>query len=85
MTEKIKRTLTGTVVSDAMEKTVAVQVTRRFKHALYKKMITARKKFLAHDEQNQYKVGDIVKIQECAPLSKRKTWFVKEKIGESRR
>ncbi|HOB70535.1 MAG TPA: 30S ribosomal protein S17, partial [bacterium] len=40
---------------------------------------------LAHDEQNQYKVGDIVKIQECAPMSKRKTWFVKEKIGESRR
>jgi small subunit ribosomal protein S17 len=85
MTEKTKRTLTGTVVSDAMEKTVAVQVTRRYKHTLYKKMVTARKKYLAHDEQGQYKVGDIVKIQECAPISKRKTWFVKEKIGESRR
>lgn len=85
MTEKTKRTLTGTVVSNAMEKTVSVQVTRRYKHALYKKMVTARKKHLAHDEENQYKVGDIVKIQECAPISKRKVWFVKEKIGESRR
>ncbi|MGI6394028.1 MAG: 30S ribosomal protein S17 [bacterium] len=83
--EKSKRVLTGTVVSDAMDKTVSVQVTRRFKHVLYKKMVTARKKYLAHDEQNQYKAGDIVRIQECAPLSKRKTWFVKEKIGESRR
>lgn len=85
MMEKSKRVLTGTVVSDAMDKTVSVQVTRRFKHVLYKKMVTARKKYLAHDEQNQYKAGDIVRIQECAPLSKRKTWFVKEKIGESRR
>lgn len=83
--KKIKRVLTGTVVSDAMEKTVTVRVTRRFKHALYKKMITSRKKYLAHDEENQFKVGDVVRIQECAPMSKRKTWFVKEKIGESRR
>jgi small subunit ribosomal protein S17 len=85
MTEKKKRVLTGTVVSDAMEKTVSVQVIRRYKHSLYKKMVTARKKYLAHDEQNQYKSGDIVKIQECAPISRRKAWFVKEKIGESRR
>lgn len=85
MTIKSKITLTGTVVSDAMDKTVSVRVTRRFKHSLYKKMVTARKKYLAHDEENQYKIGDIVKIQECAPISKRKMWFVKEKIGESRR
>ncbi len=82
---KVKKVITGTVVSDAMEKTVSVQVTRRYKHSLYKKMVTARKKYLAHDEKNEFKVGDIVKIQECAPMSKRKTWFVKEKIGESRR
>jgi small subunit ribosomal protein S17 len=82
---KVKKVITGTVVSDAMEKTVAVQVTRRYKHLLYKKMVTARKKYLAHDEKNEYKVGDIVRIQECAPMSRRKTWFVKEKIGESRR
>jgi len=82
---KTKKVITGTVVSNSMDKTVAVQVTRRYKHTLYKKMVTARKKFLAHDEKNEFKVGDIVIIQECAPMSKRKTWFVKEKIGESRR
>ena len=84
MTERMKRTLTGTIVSDSMDKTVAVRVTRRYKHVLYKKMVTARKKYLAHDKDNEFKVGDIVRIQECAPMSKRKTWFVKEKTGESR-
>ncbi|MBO4711151.1 30S ribosomal protein S17 [bacterium] len=82
---KAKRILVGTVVSDAMDKTVTVRVTRRFKHPLYKKVVTARKKYLAHDEENAFHEGDIVRIQECAPISKRKTWFVKEKIGESRR
>ena len=82
---KAKRILVGTVVSDAMDKTVAVRVTRRDKHPLYKKVVTARKKYLAHDEENAFHEGDIVRIQECAPISKRKTWFVKEKIGESRR
>lgn len=80
-----KKVITGTVVSDSMDKTVSVQVIRRYKHTLYKKMVNARKKYLAHDEKNEFKVGDIVKIQECAPMSRRKTWFVKEKIGESRR
>ena len=82
---KAKRILVGTVVSDAMDKTVAVRVTRRYKHPLYKKVVTARKKYLVHDEENAFHEGDIVRIQECAPISKRKTWFVKEKIGESRR
>ena len=82
---KAKRILVGTVVSDDMDKTVTVRVTRRFKHPLYKKVVTARKKYLAHDEENAFHEGDIVRIQECAPISKRKTWFVKEKIGESRR
>ena len=82
---KAKRILVGTVVSDAIDKTVTVRVTRRFKHPLYKKVVTARKKYLAHDEENAFHEGDIVRIQECAPISKRKTWFVKEKIGESRR
>jgi small subunit ribosomal protein S17 len=59
-----------------MEKTVTVQVERRFKHTLYKKFIRRSKKYAAHDETNAVKVGDVVKIQECRPMSKRKKWEV---------
>ena len=76
-----KRTLVGVVVSDKAEKTVTVAVQRRYKHPLYKKMITTRKKYLAHDEQNLCKVGDRVRISGCAPLSKRKRWLIVEKIA----
>jgi|TARA_B100001094_G_scaffold225443_1_gene219686 small subunit ribosomal protein S17 len=71
-----KRILQGVVVSDKMDKTVTVQVERRFKHALYKKYIRRSKKYAAHDETNTVKVGDVVKIQESRPMSKRKKWEV---------
>jgi small subunit ribosomal protein S17 len=71
-----KRILQGVVVSDKMDKTVTVQVERRFKHTLYKKFIRRSKKYAAHDETNAVKVGDVVKIQECRPMSKRKKWEV---------
>ena len=71
-----RRVLQGIVVSDVNEKTVTVKVERRFMHPVYKKFIMRSKKYLAHDESNQVKVGDRVKIRECRPLSKRKRWEV---------
>jgi len=71
-----RRILQGVVVSDKSDKTIIVSVERRFKHPVYKKFIRRTKKFAAHDEANQCKVGDIVRIRECAPISKRKTWEV---------
>ena len=71
-----KRILQGTVVSDANDKTVTVNVERRFTHPLLKKTVRRTKKYRAHDETNQYKVGDIVQIEECAPSSKNKRWTV---------
>lgn len=71
-----KRVLKGTVVSAKCDKTLSVRVERRVKHPLYRKFITRSKKFAAHDEQNRYKVGDEVSIQECKPYSKTKTWEV---------
>jgi small subunit ribosomal protein S17 len=71
-----RRILQGLVVSDVNEKTVTVKVERRFMHPVYKKFIVRSKKFLAHDESNQVKVGQTVRIQECRPLSKRKRWEV---------
>ncbi len=74
-----RRVLQGVVVSDKMEKTVVVKVERRIMHPLYKKFIRRTKKYAAHDESNALKIGDIAKIRECRPLSKRKCWEV---IGE---
>lgn len=71
-----KRILTGTVVSDANEKTVTVSVERRFTHPVLKKTIRKSKKYRAHDENNAFKSGDAVRIQECAPHSKSKRWEV---------
>jgi small subunit ribosomal protein S17 len=71
-----KRILQGVVVSDKMDKTVTVKVERRFKHPLYKKYIRRSKKYAAHDENNVVKIGEVVKIRECRPISKRKTWEV---------
>jgi len=65
-----KRILQGTVVSDKNEKTVVVRVERRFAHPLLQKTVRRSKKYKAHDENNQYKVGDVVSIEECAPISK---------------
>jgi small subunit ribosomal protein S17 len=71
-----KRILTGTVTSDANEQTVTVSVERRFKHPVLKKTIRKSKKYRAHDPKNDFKVGDQVRIQECAPISKTKRWEV---------
>ncbi len=71
-----KRVMQGVVVSDKEDKTVTVRVERRFTHPLYKKVIRRSKKYAAHDEANTYKVGDIVSIRECRPLSRRKRWEV---------
>jgi len=76
-----KRVLTGTVVSDKGDKTVVVRVERRVKHPLYGKIIKLSKKYHAHDEANAYRTGDQVRIEECAPLSKLKSWRVIERVG----
>ena len=71
-----KRILQGVVVSDKQDKTVVVSVERQVMHPVYKKCVKRSKKFAAHDENNQFKVGDIVKIEESRPYSKTKTWTV---------
>ncbi|MEQ8193537.1 MAG: 30S ribosomal protein S17 [Rhodospirillales bacterium] len=71
-----KRVLRGTVVSNKMDKTVIVMVERRVMHPLYKKFIRKSKKYAAHDADNRCQEGDTVNIQECRPLSKRKSWEV---------
>ena len=71
-----KRILTGTVTSDANDQTVSVSVERRFKHPVLHKTIRKSKKYRAHDPENSFKIGDTVRIQECAPMSKTKRWEV---------
>jgi small subunit ribosomal protein S17 len=79
-----KRVLTGTVVSDKGDKTVVVRVERRVKHPLYGKIIRLSKKYHAHDAANEFRMGEIVRIEECAPISKLKTWTVVDRIGAAR-
>jgi len=69
-----KQTKIGQVVSAKMAKTIVVEVTRRVPHPVYKRIVTKRRKFYAHDEQNQTKVGDVVRIIESRPLSRLKRW-----------
>ena len=69
-----KRILQGVVVSDKQAKTIVVRVERRMMHPIYKKFIKRSKKYAAHDETNSKKIGDTVRIQECAPISKNKRW-----------
>ncbi len=76
-----KRVLTGRVTSDKMNNTVTVLVNRRVMHPIYKKFIRRSKKYAAHDEANLCKTGDMVRIEECRPISKRKTWMVIERNG----
>jgi small subunit ribosomal protein S17 len=71
-----KKTLKGKVTSSKNNKTVVVEVTRKFKHPFYAKVIKRSKKYHAHDENNKYKEGDNVEIIECRPISKKKTWEV---------
>ena len=79
-----KRTLTGRVVSDKMNKTVTVLVERRVKHPLYGKYMVRSKKYHAHDEKNEFKEGDTVLIEECRPLAKTKAWRVSKLIEKAR-
>jgi small subunit ribosomal protein S17 len=76
-----KRVLTGVVVSDKTEKTVVVKVERKVKHPLYGKIIRRSKKYHAHDEGNAFKEGETVRIEECAPISKLKSWRVLDKAA----
>jgi len=74
----------GDVVSDKMNKTIVVRVKRRFRHPRFKKVVTAYSKFYAHDEKNEAKVGDRVRIQETRPLSKTKSWRLVEVVERTR-
>ncbi len=71
-----KRILEGLVVSDKADKTVTVRVERRVRHPLYNKIVRRSKKFAAHDEENRFKAGDVVRIEESRPMSKSKRWAV---------
>jgi small subunit ribosomal protein S17 len=73
-----RKTLVGTVVSDKMDKTVVVSVERVTRHPLYGKTVKSHKKYKAHNENNEAKMGDVVRICECRPISKDKTFFVQE-------
>jgi small subunit ribosomal protein S17 len=80
-----RRVLQGVVTSDVNEKTVTVLVERRFMHPVYKKFIVRSKKYLAHDESNNVKTGEKVRIRECRPLSKRKRWeVISDTAGEAK-
>ena len=78
-----KRILSGVVVSSNSNKTITVDVTRRIKHKLYKKIIRQTKKYHVHDEKNEFSVGDTVSIIESKPISKLKKWTVISNVGEN--
>ncbi|MEO5707496.1 MAG: 30S ribosomal protein S17 [Alteraurantiacibacter sp.] len=79
-----KRILIGTVTSDKTDKTVTVKVERKVKHPLYGKIIRRSKKYHAHDESNEFTVGDTVRIEETRPISKTKTWRVLDRVVASK-
>jgi small subunit ribosomal protein S17 len=79
----LKRTLTGTVTSDKMDKTVTVLVERKVKHPLLGKIIRVSKKYHAHDEANEFHAGDVVTIEECRPLAKTKSWRVAKLVEKA--
>ena len=78
-----RKSLVGVVLSDKMDKTVVVRVERVTRHPLYGKVIKTHKKYKAHDENNAAKVGDMVRIRECRPISKDKTFFVEEILQQA--
>jgi small subunit ribosomal protein S17 len=80
----VKRTLTGVVTSDKRDKTITVQVTRRIRHPVYGKEMKASKKFHAHDEKNEAKIGDTVRIIESRPLSRLKRWRLVEIVSKAK-
>jgi small subunit ribosomal protein S17 len=79
-----RKTYTGLVVSDKMEKTIVVQVTGKKLHSLYKKYITRSKRLKAHDESNEAKMGDTVRVEECRPVSKDKVWRLVEIVERAK-
>jgi small subunit ribosomal protein S17 len=81
---KNTRTLVGKVVSDQRAKSITVLIERRTKHELYGKIVARTSKYHAHDENNEYKLGDIVEISECRPISKTKAWTVTRLVQRSR-
>lgn len=81
--QKRKTTKVGVVIGKKMKKTVMVLVERQLRHPLYKKIIRRKKKFLAHDEYEKCKLGDVVRIVETRPISRRKRWRVTEILGLS--
>lgn len=81
---KMQRTLSGRVVSDKMDKTVTVLVERKVKHPLYGKVIRRSKKYHAHDENNEFRPGDLVEIEETRPLAKTKAWRVARLLEKGR-
>ena len=83
-TTSLKRTLVGRVVSDKMQKTVTVIVERKVKHALYGKYYGVSKKYHAHDETDQLKIGDTVEISESRPMSRTKSWVVTRVVEETK-
>jgi len=78
--EKSRRSVTGQVVSNKMDKTISVLVERRVEHPIYKKYVRKSTKLLAHDENNECREGDVVAIEECRPLSRRKAWRLQRVI-----
>lgn len=84
MAQEQRRVLTGTVVSDKMDKTVVVRVERVHRHPLYGKVVRTHKKYHAHDEENACNEGDTVRIREARPMSKRKRWVVIETLEGAR-
>ena len=80
----MKKTMQGRVVSDKADKTVTVDVERRFKHPLYGKVVAVSKRYLAHDEANEYTVGDVVEIAASRPVSKRKRFVVTRLVEKAR-
>jgi len=82
--KSLKRTLVGKVVSDKRAKTVIVLVERRVKHPLYGKIMTRSRKYHAHDEKGEFKMGDVVTIEECKPISKTKAWRVAALVEKAR-
>jgi small subunit ribosomal protein S17 len=83
LVRNLRKTKTGVVVSNKMDKTISVKVERRLMHPLYGKFVKRSKKFLAHDETNRSRQGDVVSIVESRPLSKRKTWVLVEDAGSA--
>jgi small subunit ribosomal protein S17 len=81
--KKSRKTKTGSVVSNQMEKTVVVRVERKFRHKFYGKYVKTSVKYLADDPNNSCNIGDVVLIEECRPLSKRKRWRVKSVLAQA--